>query len=240
MADAGNIIFPDPELSDLDGLIAAGGNLEVATLIQAYSKGIFPWYAEGSPILWWSPDPRMVLFPKNFRVSKSLHQTLHSRKFEVRFDTAFNTVIENCAMVKRRGQTDTWITKDMMVAYKRLHNAGYAHSVEVYYGDESVGGLYGVSLGRVFFGESMFYLIKDASKVALYYLVEKLVSWDFDLIDAQQSTSHLKSLGAEEISRKRFLEILKASLEKETIRGSWADARLACLVSVVHTLAPRP
>jgi leucyl/phenylalanyl-tRNA--protein transferase len=222
MADAGKIIFPDPELSDMDGLIAAGGNLEVETLIQAYSKGIFPWYAEGSPIFWWSPDPRMVLFPKNFRISKSLYQTLHSGRFEVRFDSAFNTVIENCATVKRRGQNDTWITKDMMVAYKRFHKAGYAHSVEAYYRGVLAGGLYGVSLGRVFFGESMFYLIKDASKVALYYLVNKLVSWDFDLIDAQQSTSHLKSLGAEEISRKRFLELLKESLKKETIRGSWA------------------
>ena len=221
MADTGNIIFPDPGLSDADGLLAVGGNLEIPTLIQAYSKGIFPWYEDGSPILWWSPDPRMVLFPKKFRISKSLQQTLHSDKFEIRFDSAFNKVIENCATVKRRGQHDTWITKDMMMAYKNLHAAGYAHSVETYYRDELAGGLYGVSLGRFFFGESMFYLIKDASKVALYYLVQKLILWEFDLIDAQQSTSHLKSLGAEEISRKKFLGILKKSLKKETIRGRW-------------------
>lgn len=221
MADAFNINFPDPELSDSDGLLAAGGNLEIPTLIQAYSKGIFPWYADGSPILWWSPDPRMILFPEKFRVSESLQQTLHSGKFEIRFDSAFNKVIENCATVKRRGQRDTWITRDMMIAYKKFHIAGYAHSVEVYYRDELAGGLYGVSLGRVFFGESMFYFVKDASKVAFYYLVQKLISWDFDLIDAQQSTSHLKSLGAEEISRKKFLELLKKSLMKDTIKGSW-------------------
>lgn len=222
MADAGKIIFSDPLLTDADGLLAVGGNLEIATLVQAYSKGIFPWYEEGSPILWWSPDPRMVLFPGKLKVSKSLWQTIHSGKFRITFDSAFNEVIENCARVRRRGQNGTWITRDMMAAYKKLHTAGYAHSVEVYCRNELAGGLYGVSLGRVFFGESMFYLIKDASKVALYYLVEKLVSWDFDLIDAQQSTSHLKSLGAEEIPRKKFLEILKKSLKKETIRGRWA------------------
>jgi len=221
MADIGKIIFPDPKLTDTDGLLAVGGNLEIPTLIQAYSEGIFPWYEEGSPVLWWSPDPRMVLFPGKFRMSKSLEQILRSNKFEIRFDTAFNRIIENCATVKRRGQNDTWITRDMMIAYKKLHTAGYAHSVEVYYRNELAGGLYGVSLGRIFFGESMFYLIQDASKVALYYLVEKLISWDFDLIDAQQTTSHLKSLGAEEISRKKFLEILKKSLKKETIKGRW-------------------
>jgi leucyl/phenylalanyl-tRNA--protein transferase len=216
------ILFPDPELSDDDGLLAAGGNLEIPTLIQAYSKGIFPWYSEGSPILWWSPDPRMVLFPKKFRISKSLQQTIHSGKFEVRFDSAFDTVIENCARVQRKGQDDTWITSEMMIAYKRLHSEGYVHSVATYINGNLAGGLYGVSLGRIFFGESMFYLIKDASKVALYYLINKLISWDFDLIDAQQSTMHLKSLGAEEISRKEFLGLLKDSLKKETIRGSWA------------------
>ena len=220
---SGDIIFPDPELSQSDGLLAAGGNLEVPTIIQAYSKGIFPWYSEGSPILWWSPDPRMVLFPKKFRISKSLHQTIHSGKFEVRFDSAFDRVIENCAMVKRKGQDDTWITGEMVVAYRRLHSEGYAHSVETYFHGSLAGGLYGVSLGRIFFGESMFYLIKDASKVALYNLVRKLISWDFDLIDAQQSTMHLKSLGGEEISRKEFLRLLKESLKKETIRGNWGD-----------------
>jgi leucyl/phenylalanyl-tRNA---protein transferase len=217
----GDIIFPDPELSQSDGLLAVGGDLEILTLIQAYSKGIFPWYSEGSPILWWSPDPRMVLFPKKFRISKSLQQTIHSGKFEVRFDSAFDRVIENCAIVKRKGQDDTWITSEMMVAYRKLHSEGYAHSVETYFHGDLAGGLYGVSLGRIFFGESMFYLIKDASKIALYNLVRKLISWDFDLIDAQQSTMHLKSLGGEEISRKEFLRLLKESLKKETIRGSW-------------------
>jgi leucyl/phenylalanyl-tRNA--protein transferase len=218
---ADDIIFPDPELSDDYGLVAAGGNLEITTLIKAYSNGIFPWYAEGAPILWWSPDPRMVLFPGKFRISKSFKQTIHSGRFQVRFDSSFDSVIENCARIKRKGQDDTWITGDMIVAYRKLHAEGYAHSVETFYNGRLAGGLYGVSLGGIFFGESMFYFMKDASKVALYYLVQKLISWDFDLIDAQQSTMHLKSLGAEEISRKEFLRILRYSLKKETLRGRW-------------------
>lgn len=219
----GEIVFPDPGQSRSKGLICAGGNLEIQTLIQAYSKGIFPWYSEGSPILWWSPDPRMILFPDRFRKSKSLLQTIKSGMFEIRFDTAFDRVIENCSIIPRKGQDDTWITGEMMYAYRKLHAEGYAHSVETYFNGELAGGLYGVSLGRTFFGESMFYLMKDASKIALYWLVKKLISLDFDLIDAQQSTSHLKSLGAEEISRKEFLKLLKESLRKETIRGSWGE-----------------
>jgi leucyl/phenylalanyl-tRNA--protein transferase len=224
MNSTDKILFPDPELSYSDGLLAAGGNLEIPTLLEAYSNGIFPWYTEGSPILWWSPDPRMVLFPKKFRISKSLQQIVNSGKFEVRFDSAFDSVIENCARVRRKGQDDTWITGEMMVAYKRLHSEGYAHSVETYFNDKLAGGLYGVSLGGIFFGESMFYLIKDASKVALYNLIKKLISWDFDLIDAQQSTMHLKSLGAEEIARKEFLRLLKDSLKKE-MGNPWSSLR---------------
>jgi leucyl/phenylalanyl-tRNA--protein transferase len=223
MSNTSEIIFPDPELSRSKGLITAGGNLEVPTLIQAYSKGLFPWYSEGLPIYWWSPDPRMVLFPRKFRISESLQQTIRSGKFEIKYDTAFDMVIRNCARVPRKGQDQTWITRDMMNAYIKLHSEGYAHSVETYYKGELSGGLYGVSLGRTFFGESMFYMIRDASKVAVYALVEKLISWDFDLIDAQQSTAHLKSLGAEEIPRKEFLRLLRESLKKETVRGSWED-----------------
>ena len=219
-----SIIFPDSDSADTDGLLAVGGNLEVPTLIKAYSKGIFPWYTEGTPILWWSPDPRMILFPDKFCISKTLQQVLRSGKYEVRFDDAFDQVIELCARIKRKGQHGTWITDAMIEAYKRLHIAGYAHSVETYCKGELAGGLYGVSLGRVFFGESMFFLMKDASKVGLYYLVQKLLEWEFDLIDTQQSTKHLKSLGAEEIPRKKFLEILKESLKKETIRGKpWSS-----------------
>jgi leucyl/phenylalanyl-tRNA--protein transferase len=221
MAKKPEIVFPDPGLSKSKGLIAAGGNLEVSTLIQAYSKGIFPWFSKGSPILWWSPDPRMVLLPRKLRISKSLQQTIKSGKFEVRFDTEFERVIGNCARVPRRGQYDTWITRDMINAYIRLHSEGYAHSVETYHKGKLAGGLYGVSLGGIFFGESMFFFIRDASKVALHALVEKLILWDFDLIDAQQSTAHLKNLGAEDISRKEFLQLLKESLMKETKRGMW-------------------
>jgi len=217
----GNIVFPNPDSADTDGLLAVGGNLEVPTLVNAYSKGIFPWYVEGTPILWWSPDPRMVLIPDKFRISKTLQLVVHSGKFEIRFDHAFDEVIEHCARSKRKGQHGTWITDAMIDAYKRLHLAGYAHSVESYSKGELAGGLYGVSLGRIFFGESMFFLIKDASKVALYYLVNKLLEWEFDLIDTQQSTKHLKNLGAEEITRKKFLELLQDSLKKETIRGNW-------------------
>ncbi|KPK85051.1 MAG: leucyl/phenylalanyl-tRNA--protein transferase [Bacteroides sp. SM23_62_1] len=217
------IIFPNPDTADTDGLLAIGGNLEVPTLIKAYSNGIFPWYAEGTPILWWSPNPRMILLPEKFKISKTLQQVLHSEKFEVRFDYAFDEVIEYCARIRRKGQHGTWITDAMIDAYKRLHLAGYAHSVETYCRGRLAGGLYGVSIGRTFFGESMFHVIKDASKVALYYLVVKLLEWNFDLIDTQQSTKHLKSLGAEEISRKKFLELLKDSLKKETIRGNWGS-----------------
>lgn len=220
---AGDIIFPDPDSADTDGLLAIGGNLEVPTLIRAYSNGIFPWYAEGTPILWWSPDPRMVLFPDKFRISKTLQQTVQSGKFEIRLDNAFDQVIEHCARIKRKGQHGTWITDAMIDAYKRLHLSGYAHSVETYYKGALAGGLYGVSLGRTFFGESMFFVIKDGSKVALNYLVSRLLEWEFDLIDTQQSTKHLKSLGAEEIPRKKFLDILKESLKKETIRGKWGS-----------------
>lgn len=195
----------------------------MSTLIQAYSKGIFPWFSKGSPILWWSPDPRMVLFPRKFRISRSLQQTIRSGKFEVKFDTEFERVIGNCARVPRRGQYDTWITRDMINAYIRFHSEGYAHSVETYYKGKLAGGLYGVSLGGTFFGESMYFLIRDASKVALYALVEKLVLWDFDIIDAQQSTVHLKSLGAEDISRKEFLMLLRESVKKETMRGKWVN-----------------
>jgi len=221
MSNNVEIVFPDPELSRSKGLIAAGGNLEVSTLIQAYSMGIFPWFSKGSPILWWSPDPRMVLFTSKFKKSKSLQQTIRSGRFEVRFDTEFERVIGNCARIPRRGQNDSWITRDMIRAYVRLHQEGYAHSVEAYSEDKLAGGLYGVSLGRTFFGESMFFFKRDASKIALHDLVKKLSEWEFDMIDVQQSTSHLKSLGAEEISRKEFLRLLKESLKKETIRGRW-------------------
>lgn len=213
--------FPEPSLAGEDGLLAAGGTLEVEVLLEAYSRGIFPWYSEGSPILWWSPDPRMVLFPDRFRVSKSFGQTLRKRVFEIRMDTVFEDVIRHCSRQPRPGQEGTWITPEMIDAYIRLHKEGYAHSVESWKEGKLAGGLYGVSLGGAFFGESMFHLERDASKVAFYQLVEFAKGKGFDLIDAQQSTAHIKSLGAGEIPRERFLQLLAKSLQKKTLRGNW-------------------
>ena len=213
--------FPEIALAGEDGLLAAGGSLDIPVLLEAYSKGIFPWYAEGSPILWWSPDPRMVLFPDKFKISKSMDQTLRKKDFEIRMDSRFPDVINQCSKVHRPGQDGTWITADMIDAYIRLHEEGYAHSVEVYAKRELVGGLYGVSLGGAFFGESMFHLQKDVSKVALYHLVDFARRHHFSLIDAQQSTPHLESLGAEEIPRRRFLDLLQKALSKNTIKGPW-------------------
>ena len=214
--------FPEITLAGEDGLLAAGGILDVPVLLEAYSKGIFPWYAEGSPILWWSPDPRMVLFPDKFKVSKSLNHTLQKGDIEIRMDSRFPDVIRQCSKVHRPGQDGTWITEDMISAYILLHEEGYAHSVEVIAEGELVGGLYGVSLGGAFFGESMFHLRRDVSKVALSHLVDFARRNDISMIDAQQSTPHLKSLGAEEITRSRFLDLQKKALSKNTIKGPWS------------------
>lgn len=213
--------FPDISLSGEDGLLAAGGSLETDVLLEAYSKGIFPWYSEGSPILWWSPDPRMVIFPDRFRVSKSLDRTIRNSGFDLRRDTAFNEVIGQCAKLPRAGQQGTWITGDMINAYVKLHREGYAHSFEVFREGRLAGGLYGVSLGRAFFGESMFHLERDASKVALFHLVQFAIQYDFILIDAQQSTAHLMSLGGVELPRDQFLKKLGQALAEDTMKGDW-------------------
>ena len=218
-------IFPDPSSANKDGLLAVGGDLSVQTLIQAYSKGIFPWYDDASPILWWSPDPRIVLFPDRLNISKSLAQTIKSGRFECRMDTVFEEVIHACSIAIRKGQPGTWITTDMEKAYIDLHHSGYAHSVEIFYKGELAGGLYGISLGGAFFGESMFQLKKDASKVGLHYLVQLLKKWEFDFIDAQVPSDHMKSLGAKEISRDEFLKMLEHSLEKPTRKGKWVFER---------------
>lgn len=215
------LVFPDPETADPDGLLATGGNLDVDTLLSAYSQGIFPWYSEDSPILWWSPDPRLVLFPENYKASKSLLQTIKKNVFEIKFDESFEQVIHHCAHVKRKGQTGTWITPEMEDAYIKLHKAGYVHSVETYCNKKLVGGLYGVSIGAAFFGESMFYLMRDASKVAFHYLMSRLEQWKFRLVDAQQSTQHLKSLGATEIPRKQFLVYVKEAIKEKSKTGKW-------------------
>ena len=215
-------LFPDPTLSEPDGLLAYGGDLSVKRLLAAYSEGIFPWFSDEDPILWWSPDPRMVLFPQAFIRHKSLRTLINKGKFQVTFDMVFEKVITNCAEVERLGLPNgTWITEEMVRAYKRLHRAGYAHSVETWFEGELVGGLYGISLGGMFFGESMFHTMSDASKVALWHLVELLIAWDFDLIDAQQDTKHLRNMGGKLISRKDFLHLLVQSTSKPSKVGKW-------------------
>jgi leucyl/phenylalanyl-tRNA--protein transferase len=217
--------FPDPRTADHDGLLAAGGDLSVESLVTAYSHGIFPWFDQDSPILWWSPDPRLILFPEKFNISASLKQRIRSGTYTVEIDNDFEGVIRQCASVKRIGQVGTWITEDMIQAYINLHLAGVAHSFETYHKGELVGGLYGVSLGSAFFGESMFYQMRDASKVALYCLVDWAIRHGFQFIDAQQSTSHLKSLGAKEIAREEFLRLLKNALKHDTLKGKWLKTK---------------
>lgn len=203
--------FPNPKNATEDGLLAIGGDLSVERLLLAYNSGIFPWYVDDQPILWWSPDPRMVLFPEKFKVSKSLRKTLKSEKFKITFNRNFEEVIINCATVPRKGQSGTWITREMQEAYAALHKARHAISVEVWENEKLVGGLYGIDLPqkKVFCGESMFSLVSDASKVAFYYLAEYVKSKDYKFIDCQIYNEHLESLGAEEIGRGEFLEMLE-------------------------------
>lgn len=215
------IIFPDPNFADESGLLAVGGDLSPKRLMLAYSQGIFPWYAEDEPIMWWSPDPRMIIFPDELKISKSLKQTINNKQFEIKFDTLFEEVISNCSKAPRPDQDGTWITEEMKQAYINLHQLGYAHSVETYLNGELVGGLYGISLGKAFFGESMFFKKRDASKIALYFLIQKLKEWDFHFIDAQVETEHLKSMGAQLISREEFLISLNTALNFPTIQGKW-------------------
>ncbi len=215
------LIFPDPSLANDDGLLAVGGDLSLERLLLAYQHGIFPWYDDHSPLLWWALDPRMVLLPDNFKVSKSLRQLINKKTFEVRIDHNFEGVISNCKTVARKDQESTWITNEMKNAYLNLFNNGYAHSVETYFNDELVGGLYGVAIGQVFFGESMFHLKSNASKVAFYYLVEKLKSLDYKIIDAQMETPLVKSLGGELIPLKDYRNILSSLIDKHNFKIKW-------------------
>lgn len=202
------IEFPDPSLAEEDGLLAMGGNLEPETLLAAYSKGIFPWYAENQPILWWSPNPRMVLFPAEFHCSKRLARRKRQSICTISFDKAFSQTINACAEIPRKGESGTWILPEMIEAYQRMFDEGHAHSVEVWQADQLVGGLYGVLHRGVFFAESMFSCKVDASKMALAALCERALNEEWKLIDCQFYTDHLASLGAREITREQFLEVI--------------------------------
>ncbi|HEY8521191.1 MAG TPA: leucyl/phenylalanyl-tRNA--protein transferase [Gammaproteobacteria bacterium] len=214
--------FPpaDSALSEPNGLLAAGGDLRPERLLAAYRRGIFPWYAEGQPILWWSPDPRTVLWPERLKVSRSLRRTLARGTFEVTVDTSFDEVVAGCA-APRRYADGTWITPEMAEAYSRLHRLGWAHSFETRQEGRLVGGLYGVAIGRVFFGESMFSRATDASKVALYHLVEHLKRHDFALIDCQVASEHLARLGATPMPRDEFVRALRELCDPPGTPGPW-------------------
>jgi leucyl/phenylalanyl-tRNA---protein transferase len=205
-----NLSFPPvtQALRSPNGLLAAGGDLSSSRLLEAYRHGIFPWFSAGEPVLWWSPDPRMVLFPNEFKVSHSLHKTLQKKGYEVRTDSAFEQVMRSCA-APREGANGTWIHEEMIAAYCELHRLGYAHSVETWMENKLVGGLYGMSIGRMFYGESMFSFKTDASKIALAHLSAQLARWNFGMIDCQMNTPHLSSLGAREIPRTEFIARLQ-------------------------------
>ena len=216
--------FPPLEhaLREPPGLLAAGGDLSPARLLAAYERGVFPWYSAQQPILWWSPDPRMVLFPQEFKCSRSLRKTLRNGPYTTRVDHAFGAIIRACA-APRRGGPDTWLNKDMIASYEQLHELGFSHSIETYEAGRLAGGLYGIQLGRIFFGESMFSTGRDASKVALARLIEECRARDIQLIDCQVASSHLASLGAREVPRSQFAALLQRYARRTPV-GSWADA----------------
>jgi leucyl/phenylalanyl-tRNA--protein transferase len=215
--------FPDPRYAPDEGLLAYGGDLSSHRLLFGYKKGIFPWYAEGDPILWWSPNPRLLLYTDKFKLRKSFRRVLRSGKFSVTFDTYFDEVIAHCATVHREGQEASWIVSDIIEAYTRLHEEGFGHSVEVHLDGKLVGGLYGVAFGKAFFGESMFSLAPDASKVAFKALSDVLGDRGYDFIDCQMKTDHMIGLGAEVVERDIFLDALKIAIEKPTDFGKWHD-----------------
>jgi len=229
--DPDNLGFPSPVLAarDPEGLLAAGGDLRPERLLAAYRRGIFPWYEDGGPLLWWSPDPRMVLHPADVHVSRSMARLARQNRYQLTMDRAFPAVIDQCSALRRapldgsveEAVSGTWITADMIAAYTTLHHLGYAHSVEVWDGEQLAGGLYGISLGGLFFGESMFSLQPNTSKLAFIALAEQLQQWHFSLIDCQLPTDHLHSLGAVPIPRLRFLQALEIGLKEETRRGAW-------------------
>lgn len=213
--------FPPAHLADEEGLLAIGGDLSIERLLIAYSKGIFPWFNEGDPILWWSPDPRLILLPDCFHLSRRMARTIRHSPYHTTFDTAFEQVIHECARIPREAQDGTWITENMINAYTALHEEGFAHSVETWNNDTLIGGLYGVSIGKCFFGESMFSRQPNASKIALATLVDQARQWEFLFIDCQVTTEHLITLGACEIDRPRFLRLIEKGIKTPTHRGKW-------------------
>jgi leucyl/phenylalanyl-tRNA--protein transferase len=217
------VVFPPPEEADAEGLVAVGGNLSPGVLLSAYTQGVFPWYSAGEPVLWWSPDPRFVLYPDQLHLPKSLRRTLNRDVFTFTLDRAFTKVITACSVAPRRGQVGTWITDAMIDGYVTLHELGYAHSLEVWQGETLAGGLYGVSLGGMFFGESMFARVSDASKAGFVTLVRVLEERGFDCVDCQMYTAHLDRFGARELPRGEFLALLSRSLERPTLRGDWQE-----------------
>ncbi len=216
--------FPDPEnaLHEPEGLLAIGGCLSPQRLINAYRKGIFPWFNPGDPILWWCPNPRLVLFPADIRISRSLRKTMHKQEYAITFDLAFSEVIRACA-APRKECADTWITEQMIRAYLQLHSLGYAHSVEAWQAGQLAGGLYGVAIGRAFFGESMFYRRSNASKAAFAVLTEKLIRWNYAIVDCQVQTEHLISFGARKIPRRRFVDSISRYCDEAVAADAWQN-----------------
>ena len=218
-----DINFPDPNTANKSGAVAMGGDLSFDRLMRAYNTGFFPWYNPDEPIIWWHPDPRFIIFPEDIRVTKSMRAYFSKEKFQLTFDQCFDDVIVACEKIKRKNQPGTWITDEIKDAYGLLHSEGFAHSVEVWQDGVLVGGLYGVSLGKIFFGESMFSLVSNSSKFALISLASILEKKGFDLIDCQMPNPHLKSMGGRYVSRAFFVNLLKENEQEETILGDWND-----------------
>ncbi len=215
-------VFPDANEAEEEGLLAIGGDFSVDRLLNAYASGIFPWFVhEGDPY-WFSPNPRLVLFPDKLKISKSLQRVIRTGRFEVKLDTDFEEVIRHCARIKRAHEPDTWISDEFILGYTHLHTKGFAHSVACYENGVIVGGLYGISLGRAFFGESMFFTMPNASKVALYHLVQLLLKWEFQFVDCQVKTEHFLRMGAMLMPRTEYLELLEKAIKFPTKRGTWS------------------
>ena len=228
LLDSQDIVFPRANLAlkDPNGLLAIGGNLHTDTLFQAYQQGIFPWYNKGEPILWWSPDPRSVLMPGNLKISKSLKKLIKKQIFQLSYDKSFDEVIKSCSTIPREAQGGTWITNEMVQAYNNLHRRGIAHSIECWQDGKLVGGLYGIAIGQVFFGESMFSKVSNASKVAFVFLVEQLEKWGYAIIDCQVESEHLNSLGAKNIKRNEFLTYLNKHCTAKACDSAWQKVKV--------------